>query len=328
MKKINSLLVVSVTALLSACGQNNAPSAMSQVAEMSPTFPAYCSANGGKAIGNDAEVVKVADGYVFLEGPVWSAATESFYFSEMDFAGPQQDGPRAIIHRLQLPDTVDVFIDNSGSNGLAIDGDALIAMTHDDQTISKYDLATKERSTWVTDYHGKHYNSPNDGALHSQGHFYFSDPNWQLGERENETGVTGLYWRDPQGQVTLVDGERENPNGVTLSPDEKWLYVGDKNGAVMRYAVNADGSVGDKQLFATVDNPDGMAVDCAGNLYVTSHGPGKLHVLAPDGNELANINIAPQTTNIAFGGPEHKTILITAGGGLYRIQSPIAGSPY
>ncbi|MET0410741.1 MAG: SMP-30/gluconolactonase/LRE family protein, partial [Polyangiaceae bacterium] len=68
--------------------------------------------------------------------------------------------------------------------------------------------------------------------------------------------------------------------------------------------------------------------DCVGNLYVTSHPHGKVHVLDPAGTEISVIEVAKSTTNIAFGGPDHRTILITAGGGVYTLQSPIAGFPY
>jgi gluconolactonase len=164
--------------------------------------------------------------------------------------------------------------------------------------------------------------------LHSAGHVYFTDPDWQIGERKNETGLTGVYWRNPAGQVTLLDGELEKPNGVSLSPDETRLYVGAANGVVSVYQVLADGSVGPRQKFADVKEPDGMGVDCAGRVYVTSHGPGEVVVLSPEGQALSTIKVAPRTTNVAFGGADRKTVLITAGSGVYTFQSAVPGFPY
>jgi gluconolactonase len=94
------------------------------------------------------------------------------------------------------------------------------------------------------------------------------------------------------------------------------------------YSVLADGSVGPRQLFADVKEPDGMAVDCAGRLYVASHSAGEVVVLSPEGQAISVIKVAPRTTNVAFGGPDHRTILITAGTGVYSVRSETPGLPY
>jgi gluconolactonase len=292
-------------------------------------LPAFCAdAAAAPAPPPRAQAELVANGFVFVEGPVWSEASGAFFFSEMDFNAPGDNGPLAKIHRLVLPSAIEVFIADSGSNGLAVDDEGLVACTHDTQTVSRYDLTTKARSVLVGDYQSKHFNSPNDVALHSKGHVYFSDPDWQLGARENQTGVTGVYWRAPDGTVTLVDGELPKPNGVTLSPDETWLYVGASNGKIARYPVLEDGSLGAREAFADVPEPDGMGVDCAGRLYATSHGPGEVVVLSPEGDVVSRIGVAPRATNVAFGGPDRKTLLITAGSGVYRLDGGIAGFPY
>ena len=145
---------------------------------------------------------------------------------------------------------------------------------------------------------------------------------------KNETGVTGVYLRKPSGEVVLIDGDLDKPNGVTLSPDETKLYVGSASGVVQVYPVLADGSVGHREAFAEVKEPDGMAVDCAGRLYVASHAPGELIVLSPEGKTLSVIKVAPRATNVAFGGADRKTLLITAGTGIYTLRSETPGFPY
>jgi gluconolactonase len=292
-------------------------------------LPAFCSgAENAPPPSATARAERIKDGFVFVEGPVWSAELGAFFFSEMDFGHEGKNGPPSKIHRLVLPSTVDVFIPDAGSNGLAVDSQGLVACTHDTQTLSRYDLTTKARSVFAADYQGKHFNSPNDVALHSAGYVYFTDPDWQLGERENETGATGVYLRKPSGDVLLADGTLSKPNGVTLSPDETKLYVGSASGVIEVYQVLADGSLAGRQPFAEVKEPDGMAADCAGRLYVASHSAGELWVLSPEGKTLSVIKVAPRATNVAFGGPDRKTLLITAGSGLYTLHSDTPGFPY
>jgi gluconolactonase len=325
MKSYYSLIVTCIT--LSAC-QPSVTTAITSAALNNATLPTFCVSGETQTISEQSSLKPVAEGFVFLEGPVWIASLNSFLFSEMDFNGPQENGPGSVIHRLTLPATIELFIDNAGSNGLATDGLDILATTHDDQGLTRFSLPSKKRSEVIDNYQGKQFNSPNDLAISNKGHIYFSDPDWQLGKRANETGMTGVYHLDTNGTVTLVDGSLRKPNGVTMSSDQQFLYVGDADGEIGRYAINADGSTGQREEFAEVDGPDGMGMDCAGNLYATSHGAGQLHVISPQGLTLAIIDVAPQLTNIAFGGPEHKTILLTAGGKLFSIDSPIAGFPY
>jgi gluconolactonase len=292
-------------------------------------LPAFCQgASKEPPVLAAARPELIKDGFVFVEGPVWSEQTGAFFFSEMDFNSIGPNGPPSKIHRLVLPKAFDVFIPNAGSNGLAIDAQGLVACTHDTQTLSRYDLATRQRSVFVSDFQGKHFNSPNDVAIHSAGHVYFTDPDWQLAGRHNDTGVTGVYWRNPAGEVRLVDADLKEPNGVSLSPDETQLYVGAAQDGISLYPVLSDGSLGPRQHFADVQEPDGMAIDCVGRLFVASHGPGKLIVLSPEGKTLASIDVAPRTTNAAFGGPDRKTLLITAGTGVYSLRTAAPGFPY
>jgi gluconolactonase len=313
-----------------AAAEEHVPEA-AQRAAMPPRteLPPFCAGAASASLPATAKAKLIKDGFVFLEGALWSDQLGAFLFSEMDFGKQGPNGPPSTIHELRLPSTFEVFIEDAGSNGLAIDAEGLVAATHDTQTLSRYDLKTRARSVYAKDVDGKHFNSPNDVTLHSRGHAYFTDPDWQIGERKNETGVTGVYWRKPDGTVALIDGSLNKPNGIALSPDETKLYVNAFDGRIGVYPLNDDGSAGPRQEFAQIaPEPDGMGVDCAGNLYVSSHPAGKVHVLNPAGAEISVIEVAPKTTNIAFGGADHKTIFITAGGGVYSLQSPVAGFPY
>lgn len=263
--------------------------------------------------------------FLFLEGPTWSAQTQSFYFSEMNFDSEQATGPFSTIYQLTLPNNITSFIENSGSNGLLAKGNALYSMNHGTRSLSRFNLTDKTREVLVDNFQGQHFNSPNDLTLHSAGHIYFTDPNWQLGDRVQETPFTGVYWLNTQGDISLVDKTLDKPNGIILSPDQKTLYVGDFGNKISVYQVNEDGSVGERKTFATIKVPDGMAIDCAGNLYATSHSEGNIYVYSPQGKLLNKIKVGSSLTNVAFGGIDMKTLLITTGKGLFTLKVTIPG---
>jgi gluconolactonase len=332
--------VAALFALLSACAapQESAPPASAPVPAASGEAPApnalgllsgICKETRYRAptLGGKA-VRKLADGYFFVEGPVWIAASSSLLFSEMQ-PGNGPDGVMASHIRRWSVSGADTFLENGGSNGLALGVDGrLYAATHDQQALSAYDLTSKARAIVAERIGDKHFNSPNDLAVRSDGTVYFTDPDWQKGNRPNETGMTGVYRVAPGGAVTLVDGGLDKPNGIALSPDETTLYVAAFDGKLYRYAVNPDGSTSAGTAFAELPVPDGMTVDCSGNLYGTAHNLGAIVVYAPDGRELGRISVAPKLTNVAFGGSDHQTLFATAGTALYAVDLDVPGLPY
>src|SRR5690606_9478392 len=276
----------------------------------------------------ETKATLVKDGFVFVEGPVWSDQFGSLLFSEMDFTADGSNGPPSKIHLLTPERELFTFLDDSGSNGLAIDGKGLIAATHAPQALTRIELSSKQRTTVVDAVGGKKFNSPNDLVISRAGHVYFTDPDWQLGKRPNETGMTGVYWVAPDGAIALVDGKLDKPNGITLSPDDKTLYVGALEGSIWAYSIEPSGKPAKRRLFASVEGPARLAMDRPGNLYVTSHGPGTVEVFDRGGKKLTSIAVAPKTTNAAFGGQDRKTLYITAGSGVYAPPTLVPGFPY
>lgn len=268
----------------------------------------------------------IENGFDFLEGPVWIADQGVLLFSDMHMGQAGGSWPPSTIVRFTPPDTFDSFVETTATNGLAITPDGkLIACTHDTQTLSLFDLETAQRTPLALTYQGKHFNSTNDVTVRSDGTIYFTDPDWQLGGRESETDMTGVYYVTPGGQPQLIDGALDNPNGIALSPDERTLYVGSRGNDIKAYPVNDDGSVGTGTVFASPGSSDGLAIDCAGNLYVTASG---IRVYDPEGDDLGTISVPESPANAAFGGEDRKTLYITARTGLYSIQLNVPGYPY
>ncbi|SMC66179.1 gluconolactonase [Kibdelosporangium aridum] len=285
---------------------------------------------------------KIKDGFNFLEGPTWDAATQTLLLTNMyDGSGPQNVQPSDILRYTPSTGAFTTFIKNAGSNGLAIsrDGTALFAATHDQRSLSSYNLATSQRTTVAANHQGRLFNSPNDVTVAANGTVYFTDPNFQRANRPDEmSGKTGVF-RVTNGVVTLIDDTIRQPNGVQLSPDGKTLYVGgNASGKIYKYPVNADGSTGPRTDFAALGGTDGGTVDCAGNVYQVTYGDGKVNVFSPAGQRLGTISAGRNATNVAFGGPDRTTLYITSGTpstggntgnfGLYSIGLNVPGWPY
>ncbi len=267
----------------------------------------------------------VTSGWYNVEGPVWIG--DALYVSQM-IGG---DTPPSRILKVTAAGAVSIAIAEAGTNGLAVDKDGnLIGTRHTDGSVSKFDLGNPTNVTVIADeYMAKRFNSPNDLAIRSDGNIYFSDPTHQ--NSANPQGGTRTYRIAPGGAVSLVDGDHGQPNGVTLSLDQNTLYVNTQAG-LYKYAVNADGSTQGGVLFSGMfGGGDGMGMDCAGNLYVTNSK--RVTILDASANEVAHVDVpsADNITNVAFGGPEHKTLYITYLGtaaGLYKVEMNLPGMPY
>lgn len=259
------------------------------------------------------------------EGPVW--INGALYFSDFTF----KDGFPSRVQKLDAQGVMSTAIEDSGSNGLAVDNDGnLIAATHKFKSLSRYNLATGERSSIVTQYGDNVFNSPNDIAIAKDGTIYFTDPDFQRDAAPGGQEKTGVYRVATDGSVTLVDDSIANPNGIALSPAEDVLYVnGGGEQAVLRaYAIQNGVPQTGKDLVTGLHIPDGMAVDCKGNIYVTEHTARKLRVYDPQGQQIAQADTDANLTNAAFGGEDGKTLYLTGAGSVWKIDLDITGSPY
>jgi gluconolactonase len=257
------------------------------------------------------------------EGPVW--IKDALYFSDFSL-GP---GFPSRIRKLGLDGTVSTVVEDSGSNGLAVDahGD-IVAATHKYKALSRYAIADGKRTTIAGNYNGQVFDSPNDIAIAKDGTIYFTDPDFQKAAAPGGQPVTGVYRVGTDGHVTLVDGSRPNPNGVSLSPAGDVLYVNAGDGFLRAYPI-VNGVPGQgKDIVKGLDIPDGMAVDCHGNIYVTEHPAKRVRVFSPQGKALATIRTDANVTNAAFGGADGTTLYLTGAGAIWQVRLAVTGSPY
>ena len=226
-------------------------------------------------------------------------------------------------------------IASPGSNGITLDPEGNIVFNqHGNRRVVRLGKDGGEMVV-VDKFEGKKLNSPNDLVYRSDGTLFFTDPNFGLpkfgDDKRKESPHTGVYSLY-KGKLQLLTTEFTGPNGIALSPDEKYLYVGnwdDNRKVVFRYELQPDGSVKNRKLFFDFtsikgeDATDGVKVDVEGNVYVSA--PGGLQIISPEGKHLGTI-VAPQHVhNMAWGDDDGKTLYLTARSGLYRIRLNMAG---
>ncbi len=292
----------------------------------------------------DARIEQLAEGFRWSEGPVWRAKEGDLLFTDV---------PANIAYRWREGQGVDVFLrpsgdtgdtENSsgeGANGLALDAAGrLVLCQHGDRRIARLGADSPRYESLVERCDGKRFNSPNDLCFDRAGNLFFTDPPYGLGRNATaELGFHGVYRRAVDGTVTVLHRDLDRPNGIALSPDEKTLYVansGDRPGMrtfLMAFALRADGSVDagrvlfDAEPLRAAGQPglmDGLKVDAAGNLWAT--GPGGVLIINAEGKHLGTVRTGTATANCAFGGPDGRTLYITANNMLLRVATRTKGA--
>lgn len=313
------------------------------------------SVANAQVVKPDAHVQEAAR-VAFVEGPAWHPSDGSVYFSDI---------ANSRIMRLDKTDELHVVRQPSGrTNGLLFDHEGRLVCCEGGGPLSARRVTRIEPDGSVTvlaeRFGGKRLNSPNDLTMDRQGRIYFSDPRYgarteleQLDDEGRE--IEGVYRIDGPGKVTrILTHEIDRPNGVAVSPDNRFLYVADNvtdgprgiggNRKLWRFDLKEDGTVDPasrKLMFdwGTDRGPDGMTIDEAGRLYVaagfnTPDLPAQtsdkykagVYVISPEGKLLQFIAVPlDMVTNCTFGGPDHKTLYITAGHKLWKIPTKSRG---
>jgi len=269
----------------------------------------YVKENARAVIEPGTPIVKIAEGYTWVEGPA-EAADGNIYFT---------DNRENHLHRLSPDGTVTRLLNEAHrANGLYPDRDGnIIACTGDPKALVSMD--TGGRMTTIVDtYNGKPLNAPNDCWVDVKGGIYFTDPYWG-----KEPGRSRVYYLAPGRKIlTPVILDMVRPNGVIGSPDGKTLYVSDWDEKVTyAFDIAPDGAVYGKRLFAPVGD-DGMTVDENGNVYLTGD---VVTVYDPDGVKIDTIEVPETPANLIFTGHERQTLLITARTGIYTIRTKTKG---
>ena len=286
---------------------------------------------------------EIATAIAFTEGPTVDR-DGSVYFTELVWQRILKLSPTGILSTFREQ--------SNNANGLLIDGEGrLIACEGADAPrrgtivrfrpqVTRTDLRTGAIEILADSFEGKPFVGPNDVTVDGRGRLYVTDL----------TGAA-VYRIDGPQQVSriLAAPDVQRPNGIQIAPDDRTLYLIEANGApdgarlIRAYDLAPNGTVSNMRVhydFSPGRSGDGMSIDTEGNLYVSA-GMNQLrgtsetldtrtgvYVITPQGRLLKFIPIMEDyITNNAFGGPDMKTLYVTAGKTLYKVRTDIAGLP-
>ena len=279
----------------------------------------------------NAELLKLADGMLWAEGPAWFAQGDYLVWSDIpnnrSWQWAEGMGVRVFSH------------DADNCNGHTVDREGrLVSCEHLTRRVVRreHDGST----TIIADGHnGKRLNSPNDVVVKSDGSIWFTDPPYGiLSDYEGKTAAQeqeGCYvYRvdHPGAEPVIVADDFDKPNGLAFSRDESRLYISDTglshdpNGPHhIRAFEQIDGELTDAGVFAVIEHgvSDGFRVDIQDNIW-TSTGRG-VSCYDRSGLLLGELLVPETVSNVCFGGTKRNRLFITATTSLYAIYLGTSG---
>jgi gluconolactonase len=278
----------------------------SMFAQAPPSPPATETVAPGipGVVAAGTKVIVVKDGFQSTEGPI-AMPDGSVLFSEPG---------ASLVHKIDKDGKITQFADNTDhSNGLAFDSKGRLIAT---QSLSVGVIYPKGSEKILAKYPSR----PNDLVIDKKDGIYYTLP-----------GATPpVVYYLPSGGQPFVAGEVDSPHGVQLSPDEKTLYVGNSYGLyLVAFDVQPDGRLTNRRNLGEYkdvkktergadSNADGIAVDAEGRIYVGTV-PG-VQVFSKTGQHLGLIPTSQRPQNLAFGGPDKKTLYLAGRSALFRVQ--------
>ena len=283
----------------------------------------------------NASIERLATGFRWCEGPVWWGDTRQLIWSDIPNDRLMRwDDASGAVSELRKP--------SQQANGNTRDRQGrLITCEHLGRRVTRteYDGSI----TVIADsYQGKRLNSPNDVVVKSDDSIWFTDPpfgllGWYEGVPVPQELPTNVYRVDgATGEISLVCGDINRPNGLCFSPDEKRMYIVE-SGTIPRrihvFDLSDDGrQLRNGRLFMTAETegtPDGFRCDVDGNLWAgwgMGEGLDGVRVFAPDATPLAHIHLPERCANVCFGGARRNRLFMAASHSLYALYVNTQGA--
>lgn len=257
----------------------------------------------------------------FLEGPVFDEQGNLFV----------TDIPFGRVFRIDPKGEWDLVAHWDGEpNGMKFLTAGQLLVTDYKNGLVVLDVQSGQIRPYLARRNSESFKGVNDLTLDSRGNVYFTD--------QGQTGLhdpTGRVYRlSPNGKLDLLLNNVPSPNGIVLSPDERFMYVAATRGnCVWRMPLLADGSVSKVGQFFTSygpSGPDGLAMDESDRLLVANPGLAYVWVLShqAEPQEILTGPKGASLTNIAFGGKDRKTLFCTDSthGAILKAEMTTSGS--
>jgi len=263
---------------------------------------------GVVAAGTPVTVIK--EGFQGTEGPI-TLPDGSLIFTE---PGANR------ISRIDKDGNVSTFLENTNSsNGLAFDSKGRLISTQTAAGRERIGVVYPKGSEATL---AENFGRPNDLVVNKVGGIYFTAPGT----------APAVFYIPPGGSAVKVAEGIANPNGIQLSRDEKTLYVNNTRGEyLVAFDIQIDGKLANQRNFAqyqgvtknetgVTSGADGIAVDNDGRVYAAINSTGGVQVFSPEGKYLGTIPTSLGAQNIAFAGPDKKTLYIVGRGAAFKVQ--------
>ena len=268
-----------------------------------------------------SKVTKVAGDCKFTEGPAVDPQGNLLW----------SDGRNDRIMKRSPEGEISVYLQPCGvTNGMIFDAEGRLVMCQSSGEKGGRAVARQEKDGLITmlaaKYNGRRFIAPNDLCIDRQGRIYFTDPYYGP-PAEKSQPTSGVYRIDAPGKVTLLITDLLKPNGILITPDNKFVYVSDRGTQKLhRYAVQKDASLKPAGIvydFAPDRGVDGMCLDVEGNIYAAA-GQGKttgLFVVSPAGKLLLHKPMPEFSANVTFGGKDGRDLYLTATTSVYHMRT-------
>jgi len=276
-----------------------------------------CKSTGESLFDHPVEILKLADGFGFAEGPSVDFNGD-FYFSDL-----RND---KIYKWTEETGAVLVLQNTARGNGIYFspDGDLLFCEMRTRRVMG---MKPGGETYILTDsYQGKRYNNPNDLWIDPAGGVYFTDPSYFLKEDEHEQNIEAVYYIPPgRDSVSRVSGHLPRLNGIIGTADGRILYVAsDTIHKTWKFIIQPDGTLSEKELFVE-NGHDGLTLDELGNLYVANRDSLSVDIYNPEGEFLESIVFPEKPSNACFGRPGDNTLYVSAVSSVYAVRMNVGG---
>ena len=316
------------------------------------SFNSFCQENSNKDItifdssilsivDKNAKIEILGNNFEVAEGPLWDENNDRLIFTDVRqnkiFSWDKNNGINEYIVPSGSTGYAPSFQKGGiGANGIAFDknGD-LILCQHGDRRVAKISNEKNmdpEFITIIDNYKGKRFNSPNDLSISKNGDIYFTDPPYgfwynrkNFDDKYREIDFNGVYKLSNGGEVELISKEMTLPNGITLSLDEKYIYVNnsdrENDPKIMRFDTKTFEGIlffDGKELVEKYNGGfDGLKIHSSGNIFTS--GPNGILIISPEGKLMAMINYNKALTNCNFD-KEEKYLYVTGFSDISRIK--------